>query len=155
MRDDYADSSFDIPGPRDNTSTHDGAASSTCPACQSQRIVARDPGKKAGASIGTIAGAAGGISAALSGVITGAEIGVALGAAVIPPIAPLGAVAGAIIGGLSGGIAGCTVGAALGEAVDESILRNRRCLDCAHTFRCPTADRRVSSSPFSNSSRSS
>ena len=94
-------------------------------------------GKKAGATIGTIAGAAGGISAALAGATTGASLGIVVGAAATPSVPPLGAVAGAIVGGLSGGIAGCAVGAALGEAVDESILRNRRCLDCSHTFTVP------------------
>ncbi|WP_157632237.1 hypothetical protein [Variovorax sp. CF313] len=37
-----------------------------------------------------------------------------------------------------GTITGAEIGAALvGEAAVESILRNRRCLDCEHTFSTP------------------
>ncbi len=108
-----------------------------CPLCHSPQVVPRDLGKKTGAAIGTIAGAAGGASGVLAGATSGAEVGFVMGALAGPAGVPVGTVTGAVIGALSGGIAGCAVGAALGEAVDESVLRNRRCLSCGHTYSVP------------------
>jgi len=105
----------------------------SCPQCGSSRIEARDLGKKAGSTIGAVAGAASGAAAILSGAEAGATVGVLAG----PAGALLGGVAGALLGGFFGGAAGCAAGAAVGEALDESILGNRQCLDCHHTFAVP------------------
>ncbi|MGQ3179566.1 MAG: hypothetical protein ACT6SC_18405 [Blastomonas fulva] len=106
-----------------------------CPTCRSSRVVARERGKRAGALIGTVAGI-------LSGAC-GAVLGSALDgdgpadASAIPGTSWLGPVSSAVLGGISGGVAGCSVGSSLGAAIDASILHNRRCTDCGHTFSVP------------------
>jgi uncharacterized protein YcfJ len=101
-----------------------------CPVCHSQRVVAREIGKKAGSLIGLAGGAAGGAVSTLEGAEVGATVGVAVAG---PPGMMLGSLAGAMIGALIGSIAG----AQLGTLVDDKILDNYRCLACGVTFNQP------------------
>lgn len=135
----YDDPDDDLPPRRPSAAPgfHPRIDEVICPLCRSPQVVPRERGKMAGAAIGTIAGASGGAASVLAGAAAGAEVGLLIGVVAGPPGIPVGTVTGAVIGALSGGIAGCAVGAALGEAVDESILRNRRCLSCGHTYSVP------------------
>jgi len=102
----------------------------TCPQCQSERVVTKDVAKKACGYLGLV----GGVATGSAGLFGGAELGAMVGIAATRTLASLGGVAGILLGALVGAATAGVAGAQLGQAIDEHILDNYLCLDCDYSF---------------------